>query len=272
MKRRIVWLSILSLCLNLTSINSIAQPRFKKLVWSDEFDCQGLMPDTSKWNYNVGDGCPKLCGWGNNELQYYTVARSENARIQDGRLLIEAHKLNGEKYAYTSARLTSKLKGDWKYGRIEIRAKLPAGRGIWPAIWMLPSDPIHGGWPIDGEIDIMENVGYWPDSLFGTVHTEAYNGMKGTQKSKAISITDLSSSFHTYSVEWDANEIVFLVDQKPYNRFVNDGKGNIETWPFNQSFHLVMNVAVGGHWGGKFGVDDQIFPQRMEVEYVRVYQ
>jgi beta-glucanase (GH16 family) len=272
MKRRIEWGAVFFLFFSLISINSSAQSRFKKLVWSDEFDCQGLLPDTNKWNYDVGNGCPKLCGWGNNELQFYTQSRTENARIIDGRLLIEAHRLKGQEHTYTSARLTTKFKGDWKYGRIEIRAKLPKGRGIWPAIWMLPTYPQHGGWPIDGEIDIMENVGYWPDSLFGTVHTQAYNGMRGTQKTKAISLNDLSSSFHNYAVEWDANEIVFLVDQMPYNRFVNDGKGDIETWPFNQPFHLLINVAVGGHWGGKFGVDEQIFPQSMEIEYVRVYQ
>lgn len=246
--------------------------KFNRLIWSDEFDCQGNLPDTNKWNYNHGNGCPSLCGWGNDERQFYTVARPENAQIRDGRLIIKANKEQFENHAYTSARLTSRYKGDWTYGRIEIRAKLPTGRGIWPAIWMLPSNPGNGGWPMDGEIDIMENVGYWPDSLFGTVHTGAYNGMKGTQQSKGIAVSTLSKEFHTYSVEWDKDQIVFMIDHEPYHRFTNDHKNTRDTWPFDQPFHLVMNVAVGGHWGGKYGVDDQIFPQQMEVEFVRVYQ
>ena len=150
-------------------------------VWSDEFDYTGL-PDSARWDYDLGDGCPKLCGWGNNELQYYTARRLGNARVENGRLIIEAHREDFEGRQYTSARLVSRHKGDWKYGRIAVRARLPRGRGVWPAIWMLPTHWKYGGWPESGEIDIMEHVGYEPDSVYSALHTKAYNGMAGTQK------------------------------------------------------------------------------------------
>lgn len=241
-----------------------------KLVWADEFDKAGL-PDSSKWSYDIGDGCPNVCGWGNNELQYYTVNRKENARVENGYLIIEAKKEEHKGYHYTSARLVSKGKGDWTYGRMDIRARLPYGRGIWPAIWMLPTDWKYGGWPKSGEIDIMEFVGFMPDSVFGTVHTDAYNGMKETQKSKGLHMTDLATVFHLYSIEWTPEKISFLVDDQVYHVFHNEKKGT-DAWPFDQRFHLLLNVAVGGNWGGKKGVDEKIFPQRMEVDYVRVYE
>lgn len=264
--------SLITLLVILTSTfnHTLAQNRYKRLVWSDEFNNNGL-PDTTKWSYDKGRGCPDNCGWGNNELQYYTVARKENAHVENGKLIIEARKEDKEDAWYTSARLVTKYKGDWKYGRIEVKAKLPAGRGMWPAIWMLPTDWKYGGWPTSGEIDIMENVGYMPDSVFGTVHTAANNGMLGTQKSAGLFFTDLSTTFHIYSIEWSPKSIVFFVDHKKYHVFMNDQKG-ISSWPFNQRFHLLLNVAVGGNWGGKFGVDDATFPQKMEIDYVRVYQ
>ncbi|MBA4259070.1 MAG: glycoside hydrolase [Chitinophaga sp.] len=246
-----------------------SQP-FKKLVWSDEFKGKGL-PDSTKWGYDVGTGCPQICGWGNNELQYYTANNTKNARVENGMLIVEAHKENVADAKYSSARLVTKNKGDWKYGRIDVKAKLPAGRGMWPAIWMLPTDWKYGGWPHSGEIDIMENVGFWPDSVLGTVHTNAYNGMKGTQKTKGMNFKDLSTAFHVYSVEWDAEEIRFYVDNTLYNSFKNTHKSTDE-WPFDQRFHLLINIAVGGNWGGQKGVDDSIFPQKMWIDYVRVYQ
>jgi beta-glucanase (GH16 family) len=258
---------LLFLCV---SYNTSAQSRYKTLVWSDEFAGNGL-PDSSKWGYDAGRGCPQNCGWGNNELQYYTVKRTNNARVENGRLIIEAHKEAFENTAYTSARLVSKNKGDWKYGRIEVRAKLPVGRGIWPAIWMLPTKWEYGGWPHSGEIDIMENVGYLPDSLYGTVHTNSYNGMKGTQKGNHTPVYDLSTAFHVFAIEWTEEAISFFVDDKKYFVFANDRAGS-DGWPFDKEFHLLLNVAVGGNWGGKKGVDESIFPQRMEVDYVRVYQ
>ena len=256
---------------NFSNCSSVqAQSKYNKLVWSDEFTNTGL-PDSKKWNYDKGRGCPDNCGWGNNELQFYTHDRLENARVEDGKLIIEAHKENFEDAKYTSARLASKNKGDWKYGRIEVKAKLPAGTGMWPAIWMLPTKWEYGGWPHSGEIDIMENVGYWPDSLFATVHTGAFNHGQGTQVGTAISVNDLSTAFHVYAIEWMADKIIFLLDGKEYHRFSNNKQGSA-AWPFDKEFHLLLNIAVGGNWGGKFGVDDKIFPQRMEIDYVRVYQ
>ena len=247
-----------------------AQVTFKKLVWSDEFNYNGL-PDSTKWGYDIGKGCPQNCGWGNNEQQYYTANRLENARIEKGKLIIEARKEIFSEAGYTSARMVTKNKGDWKYGRIETRAKLPKGRGMWPAIWMLPTKWEYGGWPTSGEIDIMENVGYLPDSLYGTVHTGAYNGMKGTQKSKGVLRKDLSKAFHIYSIEWTPKSISFFIDNEKYNVFVNEQTG-VQAWPFDKEFHLLLNIAVGGNWGGTFGVDDTTFPQKMLVDYVRVYQ
>lgn len=261
---------IIFLCFCCVKYEATAQPVFKKLVWSDEFNYRGL-PDSLKWGYDKGKGCPENCGWGNNELQFYTWNRKENARVEDGNLVIEARKENFEGAAYTSARLVSKNKGDWKYGRFEIRAKLPAGKGMWPAIWMLPTKWVYGGWPESGEIDIMENVGYLPDSIFGTVHTGTYNHSIGTQKVKTILTKNISTSFHVYSMEWTADEISFFVDGIRYNVFKNDHTNSM-AWPFDQAFHLLLNVAVGGNWGGKYGVDDAIFPQQMVIDYVRVYQ
>jgi beta-glucanase (GH16 family) len=247
-----------------------SQSLYNKLVWSEEFNYKGL-PDTSKWSYDRGNGCPNVCGWGNNELQFYTWMRSENARVEDGHLVIEARREEMQGLKYTSARLITKNKGDWKYGRIEIKALLPAGRGMWPAIWMMPTHGEYGGWPKSGEIDIMENVGYWPDSVIATVHTNAYNGMLGTQKTKGIHHPGISSTFHVYSIEWTPEAMSFYMDGQPINHFKNDKTG-FAAWPFDKEFHLLLNIAVGGNWGGKYGVDDAVFPQKMLVDWVRVYQ
>lgn len=243
---------------------------FQRLVWSDEFNRDGL-PDPTRWDYDEGDGCPANCGWGNNELQYYTAKRLENARVENGMLLIEARREPFGNKEYTSTRLVSRGKGDWTYGRIEVRAKLPRGRGAWPAIWMLPTDWAYGNWPRSGEIDIMENVGYMPDSLFGTVHTESFNHIKGTQVSKSLYCNTLDDEFHTYGIEWTADKIDFYFDGKPYHTFTNR-KTNADAWPFDQRFHLLLNIAVGGNWGGKMGVDTSVWPQIMWIDYVRVYQ
>lgn len=271
MKNSKISISLLLIFIFLKNNDAGAQSSgFHKLVWSDEFKSIGL-PDSSKWGYDVGTGCPENCGWGNHELEYYTVKNSKNARVQNGRLIIEAHKEMFSGAQYTSARLVSKNKGNWKYGRLEIRAKIPEGKGMWPAIWMLPTNWEYGKWPHSGEIDIMENVGYWPDSILGSIHTGAYNGMMGTQKTKGIHSRDCSGSFHVYAVEWTQESISFSVDNLIYHVIKNEHTGS-ETWPFDKTFHLLLNIAVGGDWGGKFGVDDSKFPQRMEVDYVRVYQ
>lgn len=236
-----------------------------KLVWSDEFNYQGL-PDSTKWGYQVGGN-----GWGNNEKQYYTKADSLNAFVKDGLLSIIARKQNSDKNGYTSARIISKNKGDWKYGKIEIRALLPNGRGLWPAVWMLPTERIYGNWPACGEIDIMEHVGYNPDSVFSTVHTKSFNHIIGTQKSKAIKLDHAYDAFHIYSIEWNADKIDFILDGDLKFTFLNSGNGFAE-WPFNQPFFLIMNLAVGGNWGGKHGIDDTIFPATLKIDYVRVYE
>ena len=240
-----------------------------QLVWADEFDYTGL-PDSTKWSYDVGDGCPNVCGWGNNELEYYTEKRRENARVEEGQLIITAKKEEIENKEYSSARLVTRGKGDWTYGKIQIRAKLPTGLGTWPAIWMLSTDWSYGGWPESGEIDIMEHVGYEPDSIYGTVHTKAYNHSIGTQKGGRILISDCEDEFHIYTIEWTQNKIDFFVDENKY--FTFEKESGSDKWPFDKRFHLLLNIAVGGNWGGVKGVDESVFPQEMKVDYVRVYQ
>jgi beta-glucanase (GH16 family) len=176
-----------------------------------------------------------------------------------------------DKKEYTSARLISKNKGDWKYGKIEVRAMLPQGRGLWPAVWMLPTKRIYGDWPACGEIDIMEHVGYNPDSVFSTVHTKSFNHIIGTQKSKAIKLDNEYDNFHIYSIEWNADKIDFFLDGRMKFTFLNSGNGFAE-WPFDQSFFLIMNLAVGGNWGGKHGIDNSVFPAITIIDYVRVYE
>lgn len=233
------------------------------LVWSDEFNYRGL-PDSSKWSYDTGGD-----GWGNNELEFYTSHRKENARVENGNLIIEARKEQWQNRKYTSARLVTKGKGDWKYGRIEVRAKLPKGLGSWPAIWMLGSTtPLK--WPDDGEIDIMEHVGYDPGAIHASTHSKKYNHVIGTQKTAITNVPDFADAFHVYAVEWNADSIRIFVDNKKYFSFANEHSG-YDAWPFDNPMYLLLNVAVGGNWGGKKGVDNASFPQRMLVDYVRVY-
>lgn len=237
------------------------------LVWSDEFDYEGL-PDETKWGYDVGG-----YGWGNNELQYYT--EGENAYVKDGHLIIEARKESKEGKDYTSARLVTRGKGDWLYGKIEVRAKLPSGLGTWPAIWMLPTDWEYGGWPASGEIDIMEHVGYNQDTIHASIHTESYYHSINTQKTATRYVKGVSDEFHVYSVEWLPDKIMAYIDGELY--FTFDPKDYKKTptykeWPFDKRFHLLLNIAVGGNWGGAKGMDDSIYPVQMVVDYVRVYQ
>ncbi|NML23374.1 glycoside hydrolase family 16 protein [Pseudoflavitalea sp. G-6-1-2] len=232
-------------------------------AWSDEFNYTGL-PDSTKWSYDVGGS-----GWGNEELQFYTKGRKENVWVENGRLVIEARKEDWEGNKYTSTRLVSKGKGEWQYGRIEVRAKLPAGRGSWPAIWMLNANPKQ--WPDDGEIDIMEHVGHNPGMIHGSAHTKKYFHTIGTQKTDTIRVNDVSEKFHVYALDWNADSIRVSVDNNTYFTFRNEHTGN-DAWPFDNKFYLLLNIAVGGFWGGQKGVDDTIFPIRMEIDYVRVYK
>ncbi|HCE58725.1 MAG TPA: glycoside hydrolase [Prolixibacteraceae bacterium] len=238
-----------------------------RLVWADEFDKNGL-PDTTRWNYDTRGNS---YGWGNNEAQWYKVARPENSRIENGILKITAIKEPTQGKNYSSARLTTKNKGDWKYGKIEVKAKLPSGNGTWPAIWMLPTENKYGGWPKCGEIDIMEHVGFDPDTVFSTVHTGKFNHTIGTQVGKKTVLLTATTSFHVYTTEWDENEIRSYVDGKHYFTFKNNGQG-FESWPFDQPFHLILNLAIGGGLGGQKGIDDSKFPHTFEIDYVRVYQ
>jgi beta-glucanase (GH16 family) len=239
----------------------------KTLVWNDEFNYTGL-PDPNKWSYDTSGN---TSGWGNNEAQFYTKARLKNAEVKNGCLSINAIKEEYKGSHYTSARLITKSKGDWLYGRMEIKAKLPDGRGMWPAIWMLPTDWVYGNWPSSGEIDIMENVGFDPYVIVASAHTASYNHVQGTQKNNKMTINDCYTNFHVYALEWESNEFRVYVDNNLYFTFKNEGTG-YKVWPFDKKFHLLLNVAVGGNWGGTKGIDDSIFPRSMVVDYVRVYQ
>jgi beta-glucanase (GH16 family) len=249
-------------CFALSAVSMAQTPR--KLVWSDEFNYSGL-PDSAKWNYDVGGH-----GWGNNELQYYTSGKLSNARVKNGHLIIEAHKEKTENREYSSARLVTKGKGDWTYGRIDVRAKLPKGVGTWPAIWMLASTP-KLKWPDDGEIDIMEHVGYNQGVVHASVHCRKYYHSIGTQKTATTPVPDCSETFHVYSLDWNAETITVLIDEKPYFTFRNEHT-DATAWPFDKPFHLLLNLAVGGNWGGQKGVDASVYPVKMEVDYVRVFQ
>ena len=241
-----------------------ASPFSATPVWQDEFNYTG-MPDSSKWSFDTGGQ-----GWGNNERQYYTNS-IRNARVENGVLTISALKEEKEQNQYTSARLASKNKGDFLYGRVEARAKLPAGRGTWPAIWMLPTDWSYGGWPASGEIDIMEHVGFDPGKVHITVHTQAYNHSKNTQKGKNKTVPTAMTAFHLYRVDWTPDSIQGFIDDDLVFSFQNEKNGSA-TWPFDKRFHVLLNLAIGGNWGGTQGVDDAIFPASFEVDYVRVYK
>ncbi|WP_262326692.1 glycoside hydrolase family 16 protein [Carboxylicivirga litoralis] len=239
-----------------------------QLVWSDEFDYAGL-PDSSKWSYDTEGNS---WAWGNNELQHYTAQKAENAYVQNGHLFISAHFQEGLERPYTSARIRSKGKGDWLYGRVEVRAKLPKGKGLWPSVVMLPSEGSYGQWPLSGEIDIMEHVGYEPDSVFFAIHTEAFNHVKGTTKVKGVGLPESPSKFHNYAVEWTGNKCAFYLDDTKVYVYRKKTNATTAEWPFDKRFHIVLSLAVGGNWGGIHGIENDIFPCQMEVDYVRVYK
>ncbi|WP_396143598.1 family 16 glycosylhydrolase [Flavobacterium sp.] len=245
-----------------------------QLVMSDEFNEDGA-PNTSLWNYDIGTGSN---GWGNNELQYYTN-RASNIKVENGMLHITARNEQYMGKAYTSARILTKGKYDTKYGRIEARIKLPRGKGIWPAFWMLgsnietaieiPDNPNTVAWPQCGEIDIMEYLGNKPTEFFGTVHGPGYSGGASIGKTYTLPNSRFDTDFHVFGIEWDENYINFYVDDKLYNQITpEDVPGE---WVFNQPFYIILNVAVGGNLPGS--PDSQTpFPQTMLVDYIRVYQ
>ena len=240
---------------------AVSPPAHGELVWNDEFDGNGL-PDASRWNYEVGI-------IRNKEQQYYTQRRSENARVENGLLVIEARREPYEGAQYTSASLTSV--GRWTYGRIEVRAKLPKGRGTWPAIWTLGTNIREVGWPACGEIDIMEHVGFDPGRIHANVHTHAYNHVKATNKGNSISVPGADDEFHVYDVVWTPQQISMSVDGRQYFTFDKES-ADTAVWPFDLPQYLIVNLAIGGAWGGQKGIDDTAFPARFLVDYVRVYK
>ena len=236
-------------------------------VWQDEFEYSGK-PDPAKWGYELGGS-----GWGNNELQNYTN-NLENAQVKDGHLVITARKETSGTRQFSSARLLTKGKGDFLYGKIEVKAKLPTGVGTWPAIWTLATDSNYGSsyWPDNGELDIMEHVGFDQNKIHANIHTKAFNHTIGTNKGSEIEVPTASTEFHVYTCEWQPDYIAFAVDGKQYFRFDRIASYNWSQWPFDRKQFLLLNIAVGGNWGGQKGVDENIFPQSMVVDYVRVYE
>jgi len=231
--------------------------------WQENFDYSGL-PDPAKWGYDIGGN-----GWGNGELQYYT--NSGNTIVDNGTLKIIAKKESFSGRNYTSARLVTKNKADWLYGRIEVKAKIPKGIGTWPAIWMLPTDNEYGGWPKSGEIDIMEHVGYDLNKVHFTIHTESYNHSLGTQKGSERIIATATDEFHLYRVDWASYGIRGYFDNELVFEFINPNSGSA-AWPFDKKFHLLLNIAVGGSWGGLQGVNDSAFPATMEIDYIKMFR
>ena len=246
----------------LCSVSAIAQ--CKVLVWSDEFDQDGLL-NTAKWQYQTGGG-----GWGNNELQYYTSARSENARVENGHLTIEARKEAFQGSQYTSARINSKF--SITYGRVEMKAKLPHGRGTWAAMWMYPTGSGYGngGWPDNGEIDIMEYVGHDSNVVHASAHSHTFNWKNNNVKTNWQKVSGLEHDFHIYALEWDSTKMDYYVDDIKYLSVTNDGSG-WQGWPYNKDYHLILNLAIGGSWGGEKGVDASVFPTQYQIDYVRMY-
>lgn len=235
---------------------------YSNLIWSDEFDTDGA-PDTANWTYDIGTGTD---GWGNNESQYYTD-RADNIAVSEGTLKITAKTESYEGSEYTSARILTKDLFEFTYGRVDIRAKLPSGGGTWPALWMLGANFDTTGWPACGEIDIMEHVGNDEGTVHGSIHNTSSSG--ATENTGEITVSDATSEFHVYSVNWSEDEISFLVDDEIFYTYNPDTKDG-DTWPFDADQFLIINVAMGGNFGG--AIDDAFTEATMEIDYVRVYQ
>jgi beta-glucanase (GH16 family) len=248
----------------------VQRPPKARLVWHDEF--KGTALDTRKWKY---DTARNKQGWFNGELQYYSAGR--NLRVADGLLIIEARheKLDAKDFAdwggqeYTSAKILSEGPG-WIYGFYEIRAKLPCARGTWPAIWMLPVDMKK--WPDDGEIDIMEQVGAEPNLIYASLHTKLYNHTIHTQRSAQKLVSTSCSTFHVYQLDWRPDSVTIGVDGRGILRVFNNVPGGKGAWPFTTPYKMILNLAIGGDWAAAKGIDDTAMPQRMEIDFVRVWQ
>jgi beta-glucanase (GH16 family) len=248
----------------------VKRPVNARLVWHDEFDGSAL--DTSKWEYDTSRNKE---GWFNGEKQYYSAG--QNVGVANGLLTIEARheKLDPARFpdwggqGYTSARILSKGPG-WKYGFYEIRAKLPCARGSWPAIWMLP---VHmEKWPDDGEIDIMEQVGAEPNLIYASLHTKLFNHMLQTQRSAQKLVPTSCTGFHVYQLDWRPHSITIGVDGQGILRVLDNRPGGKGAWPFFAPFRMILNLAIGGDWAAAKGIDNAAMPQRMQIDYVRVWQ
>ena len=233
-----------------------------ELVWSDEFD--GEQVDESKWNFESGNG---NWGWGNGEHQYY---RQENAFIEDGKLIIEARYESYGGFNYTSARMQTRNKGDWLYGKISARIKVPSAGGTWPAFWMMPTNSVYGGWPNSGEIDIMEHYGCDDNHVHATVHNNMYNWNGGIPPTSYSTYTNATSDFHIYEVEWNEDELNFYVDGEYLGTYFKTN-GGWQQWPYDQEFYIILNLAIGSHFMA-CETENNLFPQQYQIDYVRVYQ
>jgi len=229
------------------------------LIFKEDFNESSL--NKSVWNYDLGDGCPNLCGWGNNERQLYS---KENVTLTEGKLVIRASKKDT---AYYSGKIHTKKKFEFKYGTVEVKAKLPTGHGLWPAIWMLGSNIETKGWPACGEIDIMEYVGKEPSKIHTSLHTPSSFG--NTMNSEKTIVPNIEEEFHIYKTKWTKDAITFFIDNKEVYKYEPIDK-NDRTWPYNKPFYLIFNMAIGGNFGGP-EVDDAIFPKEFEIDYIRVY-
>ena len=231
------------------------------LKWHDEFDAKKI--DPKNWTYDLGAG-----GWGNGEAQFYT-SRPENARLEDGMLIIEARQEKYEDSYYTSARLKTQGLQNFQYGRIEARLKVPSGKGLWPAFWMLGSNFNGSNWPDCGEIDIMEYIGKEPDLILGTLHGPGYSGALGFSAWNRQTY-NIADDFHTFAIEWEADEIRWYYDGAEFHK-VNKADVGERGWPFEQPFFIILNQAVGGQLPGPVGLDT-VFPTQYLIDYVRVYE
>jgi beta-glucanase (GH16 family) len=255
------------------SVNEPMPSHTQNLLWSDEFPGPSL--DRTKWSFDTSRN--KL-GWFNGELEYYSADRADNLRVENGHLIIELRKdpqlirkfPDWGKQQYSSAKIVTQGKADFRYGFVETSAKLPCARGTWPAIWMMPegSEP----WPNGGEIDILEQVGSQPNVAHATLHTALFNHVRHTGRGAEAPVSTACSAFHRYQLAWTPDAITIGVDDHAYMRVRNDQPGGRGAWPFDSPFYLILNLAMGGDWAAAKGIDDGALPQRMEVDYVRVWE
>jgi beta-glucanase (GH16 family) len=280
--KHLLWIALIGIMISCKKEVPVEEPIYNPLIppvgskvysfettpaWSDEFDVNGL-PNNQIWGYDVGGD-----GWGNNELQNYTANDLDNASVENGKLIITAIKEASGTRQYSSARLVTKGKRDMKYGRIEIKAKIPAGRGSVSALWMLASQTTYGTtfWPDQGEIDIMEHVGFNPGIIHASIQTNIFNYTIATQKTAKTTLPTFDKEFHIYRMDWTPDEIKAFLDDNEFFSFKRRQFAPWQEWPFHHPQHILVNIAIGGNWGGLNGIDDTIFPIRMELDYIRYY-